>query len=113
MNTEIKFKKGVLFIRINGILVESKIQKFEEEVIPIILGLNSKYVTINLSNVELIDKKGMNSMIKISNIVDKFNGKVAICEINNKIKENLKKSDVFDYCFRTKNEKTSIGIFKI
>lgn len=113
MNTEIKFKKGVLFIRINGILVESKIQKFEEEVIPIILGLNSKYVTINLSNVELIDKKGMNSMIKISNIVDKFNGKVAICEINNKIKENFKKSDVFDYCFRSKNEKTSIGVFKI
>jgi anti-anti-sigma factor len=113
MNTNIDYKRGVLFIRINGVLVGNKIEKFESEVIPIILGLGSRYVTINVYELELIDSRGINSIIKLSNIVSRYDGKLAICEINDSIKENFKNSDVFDYCFKTKNELTSLGVFSI
>ncbi len=113
MKTNIEYRKGVLFIRINGLLVGNKIKKFESEVIPIILGLGSKYVTINLYDVELIDSKGLDSIIRISNILSRFDGKLAICEINEKIKERIKNSELFDYCFKTKNELTSLGVFTI
>ena len=113
MKTDIDYKKDILYIKVNGVLVGNKIQKFESEVIPIILGLNAKYVTINLKEVDLIDKRGINSLIKVSNIVNRFKGKVVLCELNNYLKDNFKHSDVFDYCYKSKNEKSSIGVFKL
>lgn len=113
MSTNIDYKKGVLFIRINGILVGNKVNKFESEVIPIILGLGSRYITINLYNLELIDRRGIESLIKVSNIISRYDGKVALCEINDNIKDNFKNSDIYDYCFRTKNELTSLEVFQI
>ena len=113
MKTDIDYKKDILYIKVNGVLVGNKIQKFESEVIPIILGLNAKYVTINLKDVDLIDKRGINSLIKVSNIVNRFKGKVVLCELNNYLKDNFKHSDVFDYCYKSKNEKSSIGVFKL
>ena len=113
MNTNIEYKKGILFIKIGGSLIRSKTEVFESEVIPIILGLDVNNVLINLSDVELIDNIGINSIIKISNIVNKHDGKVVLCEMNEYIKGRLKHSDIYDYCFRSKNERTSEGVFNI
>ena len=113
MKTEIDYKKNILYIKLKGVLVGNKTYSFENEVIPIILGLNAKNVTINLKEVELIDTRGINSIIKISNIVNRFKGKVVLCELNDYIKNNFKHSDIFDYCYKSKNEKTSLEVFKI
>lgn len=113
MTTNIDYKKGVLFVRINGVLVGNKIDKFESEVIPIVLGLGSRFVTLNLLKLELIDRRGIESIIKISSIISRHDGKLALCEISDRIKENFKNSDIYDYCFRTKNELSSLGVFKI
>ena len=109
MGIDIDYKRGILFIRLLGNLTLNNIFKFEEEVIPIVLELTARNVSINLSNVNLID----NSFIKISNIVNRFNGKVVICDINNDINDYIKNSDLFDYCFRSKNEKFASGVFSI
>lgn len=113
MNTDIEYKKGVLYVRVSGVLISSKINKFESEIIPLLLGLDSKYVTLNLNGVDLIDKNGINSIIKLSNIVSKNEGKLVICNINDNIKSNFDNSDIFDYCFKAKNEITSSWIFSI
>ena len=109
MDIDIDYKKGILFIRIIGNFIRSNISKFEERIIPIILELTAKKVSINLSNIIMIDNYGLESFIKISNIVNRFNGKVAICDINNYIKS----SDVFDYCFKSKNEESVVGVLNI
>ncbi len=113
MKTDIDYKKDILYIKVNGVLVGNKVEKFETEVIPIILGLSAKFVTINLKAVDLIDRRGINSLIKVSNVVNRFKGKVVLCELNNYLKDNFKHSDVFDYCYKSKNEKSSIGVFKL
>lgn len=113
MKTEIDYKKNILYVKLIGILVGNKTYAFENEIIPIILGLSAKNVTINLKEVELIDKRGINSIIKISNIVNRFKGKVVLCELNDYIKNNFKHSDIFDYCYKSKNEKKSLEVFKI
>jgi len=113
MKTNIDFKNNVLYIKVDGVLVGNKIEMFESEIIPIILGLGAKNVMINLSNVDLIDKRGINSIIKVSNVVNKFKGKVVLCDINKYINSRFKHSDIFDYCFKSKNEKSSLEVFKI
>lgn len=111
MKTNIIYKKNILFIKIKGVLVGNKIDIFESEIIPIIIGLNANKVSINLMDLELIDKKGINSIIKISNLVNRFNGKVVLCELNNYIKSCFKHSDIFDYCYKSKNMRTSVSVF--
>lgn len=111
MRTNIKYKKKVLTIKIIGILVGRKIEEFENEILPIILSLQSKKVVINMENVNLIDKSGINSIIKISNIVNNYNGKVVLCNLNNYLKINLSHSDIFDYCFKSKDEKSTNWVF--
>ena len=69
--------------------------------------------SINLSNIIMIDNYGLESFIKISNIVNRFNGKVAICDINNDVNNYIKSSDVFDYCFKSKNEESVVGVLNI
>ena len=96
MDIDIDYKKGILFIRIIGNFIRSNISKFEERIIPIILELTAKKVSINLSN-----------------IVNRFNGKVAICDINNDVNNYIKSSDVFDYCFKSKNEESVVGVLNI
>ncbi len=113
MDIDIDYKKGILFIRIIGNFIRSNISKFEEKIIPIILELTAKKVSINLSNIIMIDNYGLESFIKISNIVNRFNGKVAICDINNDVNNYIKSSDVFDYCFKSKNEESVVGVLNI
>ncbi len=113
MKTNLRFRNSILYIKIDGVLVGNKVQQFESEVIPIILGLKTKYVTINLKNVELIDKRGIDSLIKIADLTNRFKGKVALCELSKYIIDNFKHSDIFDYCFKTKNENTSLEVFKL
>ena len=65
------------------------------------------------SHIGFVDKSGIDSIIKISNVVSRYDGKVVISGINDKLKLTLKNSDLFDYCFKAKSEKHSIGIFSI
>lgn len=113
MDIDIDYKKDILFIRIIGNFIRSNIFYFEEKVIPIILELTAKKVSINLFDVCLIDKFGINSFIKLSNIVNRFNGKVVLYNINDSIYDYINTSDVFDYCFKSKNEKYLKGVFSI
>lgn len=113
MKTDIDYKKGVLFVRVNGSLTGNKIKEFENEVIPIILGLGSKYVTINLYNIEIFDKKAIDSFIKISSVVSRFDGKLVICEISDNIKPDFKNSNIFDYCFEARDELSALGVFAV
>ncbi|MBQ4262697.1 MAG: STAS domain-containing protein [Bacilli bacterium] len=112
MTTNIDFKKGILFIRIKGSLNQKNKNYFESEVIPVILGLQARCITLNLYELSEVDEKGVSSFIKLSNIANKWGGKVAICEINKSIKNFINKTDIFDYCFKTKNELTALGAFK-
>ena len=109
----IEYKDNVLYIKAPNVLVGDKTIDFESKIIPIVLCLNIRYITISLEDIDFIDKKGVNSIIKLSQLVGKNNGKVVLCNLNDYIKSSFKKTDIFDYCFKSKNYKSSLEVFKI
>lgn len=113
MKTNIEYKNGVLYVRVFGVLVGDKVNIFENEIIPIVLSLKTKWVMVNLNRIDLIDSRGVNSLVKVSDVVNRFKGKVVLCEMNDYVKDNLSHTDVFDYCFKSKNEKLAMDVFKI
>ncbi|MBR2137762.1 MAG: hypothetical protein IJ966_00470, partial [Bacilli bacterium] len=63
MNTKLEYKNNILYIIIYGILIGSKTKEFESTIIPIIFGLRTSKVMINMNYIDLIDKKGIDSII--------------------------------------------------
>ena len=92
MNIDMDYKKKVLFININESLIKKDVSNFESLVIPIILELKCR------------DKYGINSIIKICNLENKFNGNVFINKINTNIRKLLTESNLYDYCIHNERE---------
>lgn len=103
MNIKLYYKKKHIFIDINNTLTKKDISEFELLVIPILIELKYRDVTINL-NINRIDKYGINSIIKICNLETKFNGNVVLNKINNNIRKYLNDSDIYNYCLHNERE---------
>ncbi len=113
LKIDMEFRKGILFIRIIGKLNKYTISDFSDNVIPVILKHGLKYLVINLDKLESIDSYGIKELIKINDLVSKWNGKATLCSINECMKENIYKSDLTGRFFETSDELTAIEVFKI
>ena len=82
INTE--FRKGIMFIRINGSLNKDNIDFIEKN--------DFKYVVFNLDNLLSIDSYAINYIINYNEEVIKDNGKLIICDSNNGLVKNIFKN---------------------
>ena len=114
LKIDMEFKKGILFIRLDGSLNKRNIEKFSNEVIPVILKHGLKYVVVNLDKVNTIDVNGIESLMELNEIVSNLNGKTTLCSLTSKdVKTKLKESDYNDKFFETSNELTALGVMKL
>ena len=84
INTE--FRKGIMFVRINGNLNKENINKIDYD--------DFKYVVFNLDNLLSIDSYAINYIINYNNKITKYNGKLIICDKNNNLGNNFFKNKI-------------------
>lgn len=84
INTE--FRKGIMFIRINGTLNKENVNNIECE--------DFRYVVFNIDNLLSIDSYAIRYIINYNNKKIKDNGKLIICEASNKLGNNLFKNRI-------------------
>lgn len=109
-----EFKKGILFIRLQGNLTKSSNSEFRNIVFPIVLKNEFKYIVLNFSNLNTIDEKGIESLIDLNNIVGSWKGKTSICNLNNNnLKIKIYNSELSNCYYQTNDELTAVGVFRI
>ena len=108
-----EFRKGILFIRLQGKLNRYTAYKIEDNVIPVILKHGLKFLVINLDKLQSIDSYGIEMLIKLNELVSRWNGKTTMCSLNKYMKENINNSDLRSKYFETSDELTAIEVFKI
>lgn len=81
LDIDMRFKQGILFIRLNGILNGDTCMKLEESISTLIEDNGIKYVLFNLNNLDYIDKYGINLIIKNYINITNNDGKLIICGI--------------------------------
>lgn len=114
LKINMEFSKGILWIRLDGILNKTTSNTFDDEVIPVILKHGIKYVVVNLDKVNVIDLKGIESLISLNEVVRSMNGKTTLCSLSNrKVKNILNKSEYNNTFYETSNELTALGVMKI
>lgn len=114
LKIKMEFKKGILFIRLDGILNQKTIEKFDNEVLSVVLVNKLKYIVVNLDGVCEVDEKGVDALKELNDIIYNFNGKSALCSLTNtKVKNTIKEYDYINDFYEYENELNALGMIKI
>lgn len=69
-----EFRKGILFVRLYGVLNNTTIETFDTQVKEVIIESGIKYVVLNINNLESISKEGVNEIKRLRKILIKTDG---------------------------------------
>lgn len=103
----LEFRKGILFVRLNGELSKKTIPILQSEVTETILQNGIQNVVFNMEQVKSIDMKGLSSLLYHYEICKNRKGSCYICNVSNEwIRMKLKKNRIFNYLHEMDNELT-------
>lgn len=80
LKTDFEFYRGILFVRLRGIL--TKYSLINNNIDKVVNKLGFKYIVFNIDNINQIDAYGINFLINYNNLLKSKNGKVIICQDN-------------------------------
>ena len=80
LKVEYEFYKGILFIRLKGILTKKTIEKTDLN--NTLLDIKFKYIVFNINNIKQIDGYSIKYLINYNDIIKKDKGKAIICQNN-------------------------------
>ena len=109
INTYLEFRKGILFVRINGVITKDTSSIYSEDVNEVIKINGIKKVVLNLKKVKEIDLKGINLLFYTYELTKNNKGSLYFTNINN-IKEKLDKSHLLKYVDVLENELVSFEL---
>lgn len=114
LKIKMEFKKGILFIRLEGILNKKTIEKFDSEVLSVVLTNKLKYIVVNLDQVYEVDEIGVDGLKELNDIIYNFKGKGALCSLSNsKVKRQIREYDYTNNFYEFENELNALGMIRI
>ena len=114
LNIILEFRKGILFVRLQGKLVKDTVHKFQEEVIHLIQKNGIHTTVVNVKELEDLDLKGMNTLLYCYESCKQNKGKTFLCGvINETVKKRLDKGRVFNYISQIKDELDALKKVKV
>ena len=75
LNINMEFRRGILFIRLNGSLDKNNIKRIIETD-------EFKYIVFNIEKLYAIDTHGINYLLKVNHLLKRKKGKLLICDKN-------------------------------
>ncbi len=97
LDINMEFRKGVLFVRLEGQLTKKTILKFNNEVLSSIKKAGINNVVYNLENLYRLDLKGIHSLLYTYELNKNNNGKTLICGINSNVEKIIRQSRILNY----------------
>ena len=85
LEIDIEFRKGLFFIRLNGILNNETVFKFKEEVLDIVELNGIRNIVFNLENLCYIDQTGIDFLNKLYKFINLIFGNIYFCNLKNNI----------------------------
>ncbi len=103
----LEFRKGILFVRLQGELTRKTIPILQAEVTDTILKNGIQNIVFNLEQLKNIDMKGMSALLYHYEICKSRKGKSYICNISSELLHmKLKKNHILNYLQEMDNELT-------
>ncbi|MCM1370996.1 MAG: STAS domain-containing protein [Clostridium sp.] len=108
LDIQVEFRKGILFIRLSGILNKTTVPKLNEEVTDMIKDNGIRNVVFNMSEVTNIDIKGINALFFNYELCNQNKGKILLCGINSLVREKIINSRLLKYMGEIQDELSAL-----
>ena len=113
LNIDFEYRKGVLFLRLKGVLNKSTSFVLDEALKNICDRAGVRFLLINFEKLSSIDKNGINTIINSYNKYFKDRGKLMACGFNNRLITDIKESSLLSYVSIVKNEMSVFNVVNI
>ena len=114
LDINFEFRKGVLFIRLGGILDMNTVHKLKTAVTEMIRDNGIRNVVFNLSNLKSIDMKGINNLLYNYELCRNNKGRTLICGIDNPmVRHRINNTRLLKYMVETSNELSALNIINL
>ena len=106
--------KGVLFIRLKGILTKDTIDVLNNEVTNLVIDNGITNIVFNLSKLTKIDIKGINALFKNYEINTQNKGRTCLCGLSNTDTSfKIKNSRLLNYMYEASDELSALNIINL
>ena len=106
-----KFHKGILFVRLKGVLNKDTVSYLNKEVTKLVADMEIHNVLFNLNDVTYIDIDGVNALLYNYNLCKENNGTSLLCGVNQSIKNIINHN--LSFIFQIKDEAKAINMVEI
>ena len=114
LDINLEFCKGILFIRLKGILNKNTVDKLKNQVNNLVKENGIKNLVFNISNLKSIDYYGINALINNYELCKINNGKSLVCGMNNNfVKHRINNSRLLKYMYETSDELSAVNIINL
>ena len=110
LKIDVEYKRGILFVRLNGGLNKATIGNLQDILERSIKNAGIKYIMINCEKLWSIDDSSISAINKQCLELLKNDGKLFFCGINDYVKIDITSSELNNKIYKTNNE---IGVFSI
>ena len=114
LDINIEFFKGILFIRLNGVLNKNTVAKLKEEVNNLVEENGIRNTVFNVSGLDSIDCYGINTLLNNYELCKNNNGKSLLCGLtNNLVKHRINNSRLLKYMYEASDELSAMNIINL
>ncbi|MDD4035864.1 MAG: STAS domain-containing protein [Bacilli bacterium] len=114
LKIETEYRRGILFIRLEGILNKKTSVKLNNEIGSIIDKMGLKYIVFNIENIVSIDINGVNTLLNQYKLVSNNKGRILVCGFkDNIVINNTYKSKLLSYIDEINNELSAFEVINL
>lgn len=113
LNLDLEYKKGILFLRLNGTLDRYTSFILDDAIKKVVNKAGIKYLMINFENLKSIDSFGINTILNSYNNFFKSDGKLMICGFNPNINKIPNTSNLLSCASILNNEASAFNVVNI
>lgn len=106
-----EFRKGILFVRLKGILDKDTVAYLNKEVTKVVADMQFHNVVFNVEGLTSIDMDGIYALLYNYNLCKDNNGVSLLCGVNKSIKKIVNHN--LSFIFQIKDEDKAINMVEI
>lgn len=91
LRMNLEYNKGILFVRLDGILNRGTSYKINNYLVPVILKHKIKYLVYNFYNLEDLDESGVDAILNTKFAIKNNKGIIYLCEVSKNLNRKLNK----------------------
>lgn len=109
-----EFHKGILFVRLKGVLNKETIHILKEQVTNLIKANGIRNIVFNINDLKSIDCYGINALLYNYELCRDNHGKSLLCGMNNTlVRHRIENSRLLKYMYETSDELSAINLIEL